>query len=644
MAIKKIPNAFQELTTAKRTYRELKILRHFNHENVIGIREILMPKELLTEFKDVYVVMDLMESDLHQIIHSTQPVSLEHIRYFLYQIVRGLKYIHTANVVHRDLKPSNLLVNENCELKIGDFGMARGMSAIKSSNKKVFMTAYVATRWYRAPELLFSYEDYSMSVDMWSVGCIFAEMIGRKQIFPGKNPMHQLTLIVEALGMPPDGMLKASNSDRICDFFHKNFGERKPVDFHTKYPGSNKKAIDLLSKMLVFNPEERISVDDVLKHPFLSKYHDPDDEPICNPPFDFSFEQEELRLDQIRQRVGKMILKYQKNVFLNKSCPPQQAPLGSSAPLSKASLTPASSSTSKQTSGANLSYNAMPSESMLRSNQTTATVFKVPANPAASEQQVGGATSDNLKPSLLSEDPKTKELSVKTESDADTSDIDMKSACTLDNNASITANQNLLATNNQLRPALISINNAASASDVDMQSATIVTSSQGATTTASKDTSSTSHAVTSSVLTPGGDVEMNSAVGTPSSSSAASTLLSVTSSTSQQLSTITSHLGDINIRLNTDDVTMYSARSVCKPSDEKGTADDNVVKEEGVKMTSGLQQHPGAATSVAGGTGVDGQGVKTISDDTKALIKAALLNSALKNKLRKGKQETLCIM
>ena len=156
VAIKKIPNAFEELTTAKRTYRELKIMRHFRHENVIGIREILMPREPLNDFRDVYVVLDLMESDLHHIIHSQQSVSMEHIRYFLYQILRGLKYIHSANVVHRDLKPSNLLVNENCELKIGDFGMARGLSGNVDCKRKMFMTVYVATRWYRAPELLFS--------------------------------------------------------------------------------------------------------------------------------------------------------------------------------------------------------------------------------------------------------------------------------------------------------------------------------------------------------------------------------------------------------------------------------------------------------------------------------------------------------
>lgn len=122
IAIKKIPCVFEALAIAKRTYREIKILKHFKHDNIISIREILKPKESYKEFKDIYVVFDLMESDLHRIIYSEQPLTEEHIRYFLYQILRGLKYIHSANVVHRDLKPSNLLVNEDCHVRIGDFG------------------------------------------------------------------------------------------------------------------------------------------------------------------------------------------------------------------------------------------------------------------------------------------------------------------------------------------------------------------------------------------------------------------------------------------------------------------------------------------------------------------------------------------
>jgi mitogen-activated protein kinase 7 len=141
VAIKKIPNVFDIVITAKRTYREIKILKHFKHDNVISIREILKPPGTLDDFKDVYVVLDLMESDLHRIIHSHQELTEEHVRFFLYQILRGLKYIHSASVIHRDLKPSNLLVNENCELKIGDFGK---FCSIKTStvNREIFASIF----------------------------------------------------------------------------------------------------------------------------------------------------------------------------------------------------------------------------------------------------------------------------------------------------------------------------------------------------------------------------------------------------------------------------------------------------------------------------------------------------------------------
>ena len=120
VAIKKIPAIFDHEEIAKRTYREVKILKHFKHDNIISIREIL--RQQGADFKDIYIVLDFMESDLNQIIYSPQVLTEEHVRFFLYQLLRGLKYIHSANVIHRDLKPSNLLVNENCELKIGDFG------------------------------------------------------------------------------------------------------------------------------------------------------------------------------------------------------------------------------------------------------------------------------------------------------------------------------------------------------------------------------------------------------------------------------------------------------------------------------------------------------------------------------------------
>ncbi|KAG1933414.1 mitogen-activated protein kinase 7 [Pimephales promelas] len=302
VAIKKIPNAFEVVTNAKRTLRELKILKHFKHDNIIAIKDILQPVLPHSAFKSVYVVLDLMESDLHQIIHSRQPLTPEHTRYFLYQLLRGLKYIHSANVIHRDLKPSNLLVNENCELKIGDFGMARGLSASHSEESRSFMTEYVATRWYRAPELMLSLYHYSLAIDLWSVGCIFGEMLGRRQMFPGKNYVHQLQLILSVLGTPPESIIGSIGSDRVRCYV-KSLPLKTAEPLAALYPQAEPSALDLLAAMLRFDPRERISACQALEHPYLSKYHDADDEPVCVPAFDFEFDRQPMGKEQIKEAI-----------------------------------------------------------------------------------------------------------------------------------------------------------------------------------------------------------------------------------------------------------------------------------------------------------------------------------------------------
>ncbi|XP_033136732.1 AAA-ATPase At2g18193 isoform X2 [Brassica rapa] len=193
VAIKKIHNVFENRVDALRTLRELKLLRHVRHDNVIALKDVMLPTNK-SSFKDVYLVYELMDTDLHQIIKSSQSLSDDHCKYFLFQLLRGLKYLHSANILHRDLKPGNLLVNANCDLKICDFGLAR-----TSQGNEQFMTEYVVTRWYRAPELLLCCDNYGTSIDVWSVGCIFAEILGRKPIFPGTECLNQLKLIINVV-------------------------------------------------------------------------------------------------------------------------------------------------------------------------------------------------------------------------------------------------------------------------------------------------------------------------------------------------------------------------------------------------------------------------------------------------------------
>lgn len=246
------------------------------------------------DFHEVYCYEELMEADLHAIIRSGQPLSDAHFQSFLYQTLCGLKYIHSANVLHRDLKPGNLLVNADCELKICDFGLARGLKAATgaSAQQGGFMTEYVATRWYRAPEIMLSFANYSTAIDVWSIGCILAELLGGKPIFKGRDYVDQLNQILHYLGTPSEDTLRRVGSPRAQDYI-RSLPIRPRIPFGTIYPHANPHAIDLLTKMLAFDPAKRISCEEALAHPYLSVWHDPLDEPSCNSAFDFSFEDED---------------------------------------------------------------------------------------------------------------------------------------------------------------------------------------------------------------------------------------------------------------------------------------------------------------------------------------------------------------
>mmetsp|Transcript_36651 Transcript_36651/g.90501 ORF Transcript_36651/g.90501 Transcript_36651/m.90501 type:complete len:386 (+) Transcript_36651:191-1348(+) len=304
VAIKKIANAFDNVTDARRTLREIKLLRRLQHENIVLLKDIMKPPSM-DDFNDVYLVYELMDTDLHQIVRSSQGLSDEHCQYFIYQILRGLKYVHTAQVLHRDLKPSNLLLNANCDLKICDFGLAR------TSSEKGFMTEYVVTRWYRAPELLLSCEDYTTAIDIWSVGCILAETLGRKPLFPGKDYIHQMRLIIQVLGSPAEEDLMFIASHKARSYI-RSLPYSPPVRFDKTYPKANALAIDLLEKMLVFDPKRRITVEQALEHPYLASLHDPGVEPAAEQPapFEFDFEDEELREDQLREKVWEEMLSF----------------------------------------------------------------------------------------------------------------------------------------------------------------------------------------------------------------------------------------------------------------------------------------------------------------------------------------------
>ncbi|GLU11721.1 hypothetical protein SLE2022_284460 [Rubroshorea leprosula] len=307
VAIKKIGNAFDNRIDAKRTLREIKLVRHLDHDNIVKIKDIIPPPER-EGFNDVYIAYELMDTDMHQIIRSSQPLTDDHCQYFLYQLLRGLKYIHSANVLHRDLKPSNLLLNANCDLKICDFGLAR------TTSETDFMTEYVVTRWYRAPELLLNCSEYTAAIDIWSVGCILMEIIRREPLFPGKDYVQQLALITELLGSPDDSDLGFLRSDNARKYV-KELPKLPKQPFARKFPDVSPVAIDLAEKMLVFDPSKRITVEEALNHPYLSSLHEINEEPTCPSPFSFDFEQTNLDEEDIKELIWRECLNFNPDIM-----------------------------------------------------------------------------------------------------------------------------------------------------------------------------------------------------------------------------------------------------------------------------------------------------------------------------------------
>lgn len=185
VAVKKVFDAFQNATDAQRTFREIIFLQElYGHENIIKLYNVI-PAE---NDKDIYLTFEYMETDLHAVIKANILEDI-HKRYIIYQTLKCLKYMHTADVLHRDLKPSNLLLNSECLVKVADFGLARSV-AQTDSDAQPLLTDYVATRWYRAPEILLGSHKYTKGVDMWSVGCILGELMIGKPLFPGTSTLN----------------------------------------------------------------------------------------------------------------------------------------------------------------------------------------------------------------------------------------------------------------------------------------------------------------------------------------------------------------------------------------------------------------------------------------------------------------------
>ncbi|XP_036961725.1 mitogen-activated protein kinase 12 isoform X1 [Acanthopagrus latus] len=337
VAIKKLYRPFQSELFAKRAYRELRLLKHMKHENVIGLLDVFTADLSLDKLHDFYLVMPFMGTDLGKVL-KLQRLSEEKIQYLVYQMLRGLKYIHSAGIIHRDLKPGNLAVNEDCELKVPrtnnnqtssnqciyhtcflrvskmymspgqilDFGLARQADSE--------MTGYVVTRWYRAPEVILSWMRYTQTVDIWSVGCIMAEMLQGKPLFKGSDHLDQLREIMKTTGTPTQEFISKLESEDAKRYI-ESLPKMEKKDLRSVFSTANPQAVSVLQRMLLLDPENRVSAAEGLTLPYFKEYREPEGEKEAEP-YDHSVDNSDLTLSQWKRHTFTEILTF-KPVVIN---------------------------------------------------------------------------------------------------------------------------------------------------------------------------------------------------------------------------------------------------------------------------------------------------------------------------------------
>ncbi|KRX03298.1 Protein kinase-like domain [Pseudocohnilembus persalinus] len=314
VAIKKVKDVFRNVLDAKRVFREIKLLMFLEHKNIIGLLDIIEPVN--ENFDEVYLVFELMQSDLEKVINSHQKLTDKHIKVFMEQILQSIAYLHSANVIHRDLKPSNIFVNKQCHIRVGDLNLARKFENINH------ITEYVVTRWYRAPEILFSQADYKQAIDVWSIGCIFAELIIRCPLFKGEHFLNQIECIVAILGTPDEDDLPYKVDEQSMKYIKQQLPKREKIPFKDLFPNADPLAIDLLSKMLVYNPNKRYTVEQCLQHEYFKDRQTQIKK--CDKVFDWSFDNLPLNKQIVQKAMYDAIIDFKKNLPANQVTPLNQ--------------------------------------------------------------------------------------------------------------------------------------------------------------------------------------------------------------------------------------------------------------------------------------------------------------------------------
>lgn len=285
VAVKRV----QPVGEARHALRELRVLRLLSgHPNVVGL------VDAVCEGSCLFVIMELLEADLHRIINSKQTLTKKHVSCLSAQLLLGLDALHSVGIMHRDLKPGNILVSRDCQLRIADFGLSRVAPAPRRTRPpqrkrpkvepESAMTEYVVTRFYRSPEILLApHRPYTTAIDVWSAGCVVAELFRRRPLFEGTDFAHQVQVILEILGYPDDlGFAPRDDADR---FLAKQprctaRGVKNVLGPHADAP-----AVHLIERLCWFNPNTRATVREALTHPFFQAPGARPDLPVASRPF-----------------------------------------------------------------------------------------------------------------------------------------------------------------------------------------------------------------------------------------------------------------------------------------------------------------------------------------------------------------------
>ena len=278
VAIKNIKNFDADTASIKQLLREVTLLRLLKeHPCIISLEDMILTTE--DPFNGANLVFERYDTDLDKVIRSKQNLTSDHIQFFLYQIILGIHYIHSARVIHRDLKPSNILINSNCDIKICDFGLARPTHNIRETSlpasddpPQIFreLTEYVVTRWYRSPEVILKCSGRgNPSLDMWSIGCILAELILCAPIFPGKSSKDVLRLIFDLMGTPEPQDREWIDDASSIDYVSK-LPSKPSQGLAQQLNCTDASLVDLLAQLLELNPIRRVTAGHALQHSFFA--------------------------------------------------------------------------------------------------------------------------------------------------------------------------------------------------------------------------------------------------------------------------------------------------------------------------------------------------------------------------------------